>query len=178
MLRQARQDGDMKKIWSYFLSATVVLASLILIFITLGIGLTIFLRFVKITMPGWIVQFAEYGLLWMPLLGAAWLLQKDQHVNVDLLVSRLNRRNRSVLNLVHAVLGVGVCGILSWYSIVVVWEHYQRKIMDIQVVDMPQYAILIVLPAGFLMLLVQFLIKLADGLSEMKAEPSKEQSNS
>jgi hypothetical protein len=51
------------------LDASNVLAVTLLL-MTLTVGATIFLRIGGISAPGWVVQFSEYGLLWIPLLGA------------------------------------------------------------------------------------------------------------
>lgn len=151
------------------LKVLFVLAGLFLLFITITVAYTIFARFFGIPGPVWVVQFSEYSMLWMTLLGAAWVLKKGKHVSVDLVTGRLNTRTRRVLNLVHAIMGMAVCGVICWYGAVVAWGQYQRGVTDIQVVDMPKYLILLIIPAGFLFLTLQFLQNFITDLKQLRS---------
>ena len=147
----------MDRALNVILSIMGVLAGLLLLFITISIGYTIFVRFFGFSGPVWVVQFTEYSLLWMTLLGAAWALKNNKHVSVDLLTSRLTSQINNYLSLAHSVMGMLVCGVLCWYGAKVTWGQYLRGVTDIQVVDMPKYLILIIIPLGFLILTLQFL---------------------
>lgn len=161
----------MDKILDKILAILAVLSGLLLLFITFAIFYTIFARFLNIPGPVWAVQFTEYALLWMTLLGTAWVLKQQRHVSVDLLTSRLSARTKVYFNLGHSVMGVVVSGILCWYGTVVTWGQYQRGVMDIQVVDMPKYLILVIIPIGFLFLVGQFLRKFLADLKRVKDFP-------
>ncbi len=145
-----------------------VLAGLLLVYITFSITYTIFARFLGFSGLIWGVQFTEYSLLWITLLGAAWVLKRDRHVSVDLLTNRLSSQTRKYFDLAHSLMGVGVCGVLCWHGIVVTWGQYQRGVTDIQVVDMPKYLILVIIPIGFLFLAMQFLRKFFECLKEIR----------
>ncbi len=145
-----------------------VLAGLLLVYITFSITYTIFARFLGFSGFIWGVQFTEYSLLWITLLGAAWVLKRDRHVSVDLLTNRLSSQTRKYFGLVHSLMGVAVCGVLCWYGIVVTWGQYQRGVTDIQVVDMPKYLILVIIPLGFLFLAMQFLRRFFEDLKEIR----------
>ena len=93
----------------------------------------------------------------MTLLGTAWVLKRQKHVSVDLLTSRLGAKSKIYFNLAHSVMGIAVCGMLCWYGTDVAWGQYQRGVVDIQVVDIPKYLILMIIPIGFLILVCQFL---------------------
>jgi len=153
------------------LAVLAVLSGLLLLFITFAIFYTIFVRFLDISGPVWAIQFTEYALLWMTLLGTAWVLKKQRHVSVDLLTSRLSAQTKLYFNLAHSVMGVAVSGVLCWYGTVVTWGQYQRGVMDIQVVDLPKYLILIVIPIGFLFLVGQFLRNFLTDLKRVKDFP-------
>ena len=161
----------MDRILDKILAILAILSGLLLLFITFAIFYTIFARFLDIPGPIWAVQFTEYALLWMTLLGTAWVLKQHKHVSVDLLTSRLSAQTKLYFNLGHSVMGVVVSGILCWYGTVVTWGQYQRGVMDIQVVDMPKYLILIIIPIGFLFLVGQFLRKFLTDLKRVKDFP-------
>ncbi len=144
-----------------------VLAGGLLLFITLSICVSIALRALSLPVPLWSVQFNEYSLLWITFLGGAWLLRKKRHVSLDIITRRLSDGNLRVLNSLHAVLGALVCGSLTWISGAVVWDHFQRGVIDVRAVDVPKYLILAVVFLGFLILTLEFLCEM---LQEIRSE--------
>ena len=156
-------------IWNRIVAAGAFLSGVILILIATVTSVTIFGRFFGWTAPGWTVQFTEYGLFWIPLLGAAWLIRHDKHVNVDIVVSRLKPKPKEIVTIAHHFLGCLICIVLLRSSFIVWLELKQRMIMDLQVIDMPKYLILTVLPVGFFLMAVQFLVKLVGAVKEWSA---------
>jgi C4-dicarboxylate transporter, DctQ subunit len=134
-----------------------VVISIILVLMTLSIGYAIFARAVGLPGPVWIVQFNEYAMLWATFLGAAWLLSKKRHVSIELVVSHLSQGVQKVFHLIHSLLGVGLCSILGWYGTLTTLENFQRKVINVQAVDVPMAYILVVIPLGFFLLLLQFI---------------------
>jgi TRAP-type C4-dicarboxylate transport system permease small subunit len=137
-----------------------VLAGLLLLFITFSICVSIALRTLNLQVPLWSVQFNEYALLWITFLGGAWLLRKKRHVSLDILTRRLSESNLRILSSLHAILGLLVCGCLTWISGVVVWDHFQRGIIDVRAVDVPKHWILAVIFLGFLTLTLEFMCEM------------------
>ena len=144
-----------------------VLAGLLLLFVIVSISVSITLRTLNLHVPLWSVQFNEYSLLWITFLGGAWLLRKKRHVSLDILTRRLSENNLRVLNYLHAVLGILVCGSLTWISGAVVWDHFQRGVIDVRAVDVPKYLILAVVFLGFLILTLEFMCEM---LQEIRSE--------
>jgi len=147
-----------------------VLAGLLLLFITFSISYSIFTRALGFQSPVWTVQFNEYSLLWMTFLGSAWVLSRRKHVAVDVVMTGLGPRGKRIAEVAHSLLGVGVCGVLCWYSAVITLSLFQRGVMDVQAVDMPKHLVLMVIPAGFLVLTVQFFRNLAISLRRRRPE--------
>ena len=55
-----------------------VLAGLLIIYVTLSISYNIFARSLGFAGMISVVQFTEYSLLWITLLGAIWVLKRDK----------------------------------------------------------------------------------------------------
>lgn len=147
----------MNKILEKLLTLTAILAGLLLFFITFSIGYAILTRAVRLPSPVWVTQFNEYALLWITFLGTAWVLARGKHVSVDLLTGQLNHGAKKYFRLVHSIIGTAVCGILLWYSCSVTWGQFQRGVTDVQAVDVPKYLVLVVIPIGFFLLVLQFI---------------------
>jgi C4-dicarboxylate transporter DctQ subunit len=151
------------------LMGMAVLAGLLLLFITFSISYSIFTRALGFQSPVWTVQFNEYSLLWMTFLGSAWVLSRRKHVAVDVVTARLGPAGKRIAEVVHSLLGIGVCGILCWYTTIMTLNLFQRGVTDVQAVDIPKSLVLMVIPAGFLVLTAQFLRNLAASLGNTKS---------
>jgi TRAP-type C4-dicarboxylate transport system permease small subunit len=152
--------GRLDKLLDGVNSVLAFLAGLLLIFVTVSICVSIMLRALDMQSPLWSVQFNEYSLLWITFLGAPWLLRRGGHVSLDIITRRLSERGAMIMRRVHALLGLGVCGVLSWITIRVTWDHYLRQVMDVRAVDVPKHLILAVVAVGFVLLTLEFLRKL------------------
>jgi C4-dicarboxylate transporter DctQ subunit len=151
----------LSRILDRVLTGMAVLAGLLLLFITFSISYSIFTRFVGLPSPVWTVQFNEYSLLWMTFLGSAWALNRGKHVSMDVITGRLRPPARRIMDIVHSLMGIGVCGVLCWYTSMMTLNFFQRGVTDVQAVDIPKYSVLMVIPFGFLILTVQFFRNLA-----------------
>jgi TRAP-type C4-dicarboxylate transport system permease small subunit len=145
------------KIMDRILNLLAVIAGLLLLFTAFSIGYSILARSLGYQAPIWVVQFNEYILLWIKFLAAAWVLQRGKHVSIDLLTSRLDRRQKISLEVVHSILGILVSTVLCLYGLAVTWGQFKRGITDVQAVDVPKGFILVIIPLGFFLLAVQFL---------------------
>jgi TRAP-type C4-dicarboxylate transport system permease small subunit len=149
------------KILNHLLSGMAVLAAIILGFITFSISYSILLRSLGFQTPVWTVQFNEYSLLWMTFLGSAWVLSRRKHVAMDVVTGQLKPRARRIAEMMHGVMGIFVCSVLCWYSAGMTLNLFQRGVMDVQAIDVPKHLIIMIIPLGFLVLILQFLRNLA-----------------
>jgi C4-dicarboxylate transporter DctQ subunit len=150
------------------LTGMAVLAGLLLLFMTFSISYSIFTRALSFQSPLWTVQFNEYSLLWLTFLGSAWVLRRRKHVAVDVITSHLGPTGRNIADVIHSFLGAALCGVLCWYSSLVTLNFFQRGVTDVQAVDVPKSLVLMVIPAGFLVLTAQFFRNLVASLQKTK----------
>jgi TRAP-type C4-dicarboxylate transport system permease small subunit len=155
------------KIFDRILDSLAVVVSLILIFMTLSIGYSIFARAMGFRGPLWIVQFNEYAMLFATFLGTAWLLAKGKHVSIELVVSRFKPRGQKIFELIHSIMGIGLCAILGWYGMLTTIENFKRNVIHVQAVDVPMAYILFVIPLGFFLLFLQFTRTLFSTIKEI-----------
>lgn len=152
------------------LNAMAVLAGLILLFITFSISYGITTRAFGIQSPIWTVQFNEYSLLWMTFLGSAWVLSRRKHVAIDIITGRLGPRAKRVAEIIHSLMGMGVCGVLCYYTSLMDLNMFRRGVTDVQAVDVPKSLVLFVIPFGFLCLTIQFIRNL---IAELEKGPKE-----
>ena len=151
----------MAKVLKWICDFMAVVGALLLLFITFSIAYSIITRKLNLPTPIWVVQFNEYALLWVTFLATAWILSKDKHVSVQILVLFLGKRGRRTLAFIQSLVGIGLCGVLCWYGMYTTWDHYARGVIDVGSVDIPKAYVLAVIPLGFLLLVLQFIAKAA-----------------
>ena len=149
------------------------IAGFLLLFITFSISYTIFTRVAGVSSPVWIVQFNEYALLWITFLGTAWVLARGKHVSIDLLTGRFSPRKKSYFSLFHGMLGTIICLVFLWYGFWVVLEQFQRGVIDVQAIDVPKYLVLMIIPIGFLFLVMQFIRQFFNTLKKFDKDTEK-----
>jgi TRAP-type C4-dicarboxylate transport system permease small subunit len=104
----------------------------------------------------WVAEIVEHSLLWLTFLGTTWVLKRNRHIKMDMVVDQLNPRHQSFLNLITSFLGAIVCLIIAWYSARVTWQHFQSGYKLLTIMDTPSALINFIIPVGFFLLTIQF----------------------
>ena len=149
----------MNKLLSKINSVSAALASAVMLFVMFSISYSVIVRSFGLRSPIWILQFNEYGLVWICFLATAWVLAENKHVRVDILFNQFGPKGQGVLLLIQNVVSTAACAVCLYYTSLSTWEHIRDRVMDIQSVDVPKGWILIVIPFGFLLLTLQFIHK-------------------
>lgn len=138
------------------LEALTWLAGAALTFAMLLVSLEICLRYVFNTTLLWTVQITEYILLYLPFLAAAYVLRREEHITLDILIRTLAPAVQRRLNLVTSAIGTLVCGVLGYYGSDVAWDYYVRDVPRMEAVKIPAFLVTMVIPIGFAALAIQF----------------------
>ena len=157
------------KLFDLIIDSFAVLGGILILLVTLFVTYSVTHRYLHYKPPIWILQCTEYALLWLTFLGAAWLLKKDGHIRIDTIVRRFRPKGRLVFDIIVACLGCIVCIIIFWFGVEKTIDLYQRGIMDVKGVTMPQYPLFLVIPLGGLLLLIQFIRNLSAHLKTLSS---------
>ena len=109
----------------------------------------------------WAFDLSEYSLVWMTFLAAPWILLRDGHVRIEILVDVLGKFTQRVLGVLVSLIGLAVCVILTWRTGIAAVEYYQNDVMMARIWYIPRIWPYIVVPIGSLMLSFAFLARLA-----------------
>ena len=148
------------RVWTIFdatLNIFALLSALLLAFIMLSICLEVVMRYFLNRPLVWVIEMSEYALLYITFLGTAWLLRREGHVTVDVLLVRLNPKSQAALGLFSSIIGIAISLVLIWYGSEVAWDHYQRGIFKPTVLQFPTAPILAIIPIGSIILAMQFI---------------------
>lgn len=162
------------KLFNQVVNFMAVLAAAIIVFTTAIVAYTIFIRLFGGIGIRWSWQFAEHSMFWFPFLAAPWLLRNHKHVSVDLVLNLLPLKVKKILYVLHGFMGIALCLALTYFCTLVTYDNYRRGIMEIQVIDLPKYLLLIVLPVAFLVLALQFVQNLIISIQQLRRHNAAE----
>jgi C4-dicarboxylate transporter DctQ subunit len=121
----------------------------------------------------WSMEVTEYCLIWMTFLGTAWVLRKEGHVMVDVIVTRIPKTSRHMLDTILSIIGILMCLLLTWYGAKVTL-HYIQTGRTMSTILMPQTWIMyIIIPIGSLLLTIQFIRRTLKHFNLWKTSRSK-----
>lgn len=134
-----------------------VVACVLMVLITLAICAEILTRWLFDISNIWLVELSEITLLYITFLGAAWVLGKDGHVTLDVLLNLIGENGQRWLHLVLSILGAVTCFVIMWFGALVMLDQFQNDIREPTIMAPLTFWITSVIPFGFLLLGVQFL---------------------
>jgi C4-dicarboxylate transporter DctQ subunit len=105
----------------------------------------------------WVEEIGEYSMLFMTFLGAAWLLTKDGHVEMDIVVARFPQRTQLLIRAVMSWVGAAICLVMTYSGGDVAFDHLARGLHQPTPVEPPDFPLFAVIPLGFLFLSIQFM---------------------
>lgn len=113
----------------------------------------------------------EVLILWIVFLGAAWLVKKDAHVNMDIVMLMLKPRARAVVDMISSIICAAASLVIFWYSVIVILNLFHRGTLETGNLTINTGYVLLAIPIGCLPMAIQFLRK-AYGLSKQLAAPA------
>ena len=112
------------------------------------------------------------------LLAAAYTLQNNAHVRIDVVASRLNKRTRDWIDLFgHLVMLGPIALIMVWLSVPFFWESFRDGEMSSNAGGLPVWPAKLFILVGFLLLFLQMVsevIKRAAVLAGVIRDPEPE----
>jgi len=91
------------------------------------------------------------------MLGTTWVLTKDGHVSVDILITHLKPKVQMVLNIITSLMCAAMFLTLAWYGSIVTWQLFEEGTRLVGELYPPQGAIVIIIPIGSFFLFIQCL---------------------
>ena len=152
------------RIFDSVLDAGAALSGALLVAVMLLTSIKVFFRYgLREGLMG-VDQISGTLLLYIAFLGAAWVLRREEHVTIDLLVTRLGPRNRRWLTCANSVLGALICLVVAFYGTVEAVTSWQRGILIPAEIEIPRVINLGVIPLGAFLLSLQFLRRAGQAL--------------
>lgn len=141
------------KLYDGLLAGLAALAAAAFGALSFIIAYEVTMRWLGFRPPVWPVAISEFTLLYATVLAAPWVLRRAEHIQVTTLAVMLPARWRAALGLVVCVIGMIVCLLVAWYGLRVTLT---AQGLEIRSFEMPKWIVYAPLPAGFLLMAVEF----------------------
>lgn len=147
----------MIKFLDRIMTAAAVLAGALIVLVMLMVCAKVFSRyFFGVGIVG-VDQISGTLLVYVTFLAAAWVLRREQHVTIDILLSSVGDGPRRWMNIVASLLGAAVCFLLMVYGTLEVWQSWQRGVRVAAELEIYRAYNLAVIPLGSFLLFIQLL---------------------
>jgi TRAP-type C4-dicarboxylate transport system permease small subunit len=141
------------------LDALAVAAALILFAMVAIVTADVVLRNAVDAGIAWANEVSEYALYIMTLLTAPWLLRRGQHVRLDIVLTLVPARVAWLMEAAGDVLGFAVSVVLIRYGLVMTIDSWRLGAITIKNLVFPEWWLLALLPATFVLLAVEFVFR-------------------
>ena len=144
------------KAYNSLLQGMAVLSGVLIFASFLMIVVDVSMRIVGLKPPLFTVATVEYILLWFTMLAAPWLARIKGHVFIDAVTQFLPSSIKAVVaKIVHTICVVS-CSIYAVHSYLLFDYAWERGLVDLRTVDMPQWIIYLPMPICFALVAIEF----------------------
>lgn len=158
----------LEAIFDTIMNISAVFCGVLVIFVMLSVSVDVVMRYFLNSPMFWVGELAEYAMLFITFTGTAWLLKKEGHVTIDILIAVIDSKTRNILGVFTNILGVFICVFLTYYGAVVTWDHFLRGVYNPSLLQFPKAPLIAVIPFGSFLLLIQFMRKTLILLQNLK----------
>lgn len=144
------------RIYTGLVYAMALMAGATLVWLMASVISSVTLRNLGLQPYAWLFTSAEYGILYMTMLGAPWLAREKGHVHIELVTSALPEGLRSFVSRGVAALCVLTCGLLAWKGADLFLTNIARSDFDVRAYYFPRWILTIAFPLSFGMMAIEF----------------------
>jgi TRAP-type C4-dicarboxylate transport system permease small subunit len=144
------------KYYEACLQLLAFVAALLLGAMALLVTLDVVMRNVGLGTIAWVNEVSEYSLPVATLLIAPWLLHRNEHVRLDVLLMSLPRRFGLLLEKSCDVIGIAICAVFIWYSVRLILDSSRIGSMMVKTLAIPEWWQYALVPLCFSLLAVEF----------------------
>lgn len=135
------------------------IAGLMLVYIVVSVTIDVVFRYLFNNPLPYTLDISEILLHFITFLTAAWVMKRDGHVKMDLVLAALKREHQLLINGLTSILSAIICFVICWCGSVVTFDFFQRNVHQGMMLELPRAPILSVIPLSFLFLFFQCIKK-------------------
>jgi C4-dicarboxylate transporter DctQ subunit len=149
--------------YDWLTTALAVVSGIIMVAIFAGVIVDVTVRDFGYQSPRAIQPLAEFGLLYITMLGSPWLLRNKGMIIVESLRMVMPSAMRRAGEIVVYLACIAVCVILTWYAMYQFIESWQTSAADQRAITVPLTYAYAPMAIGFFLMAVEFIRLLFSG---------------
>lgn len=144
------------RFYDALLHLMALIAAGTLVWLMISVVLSVAMRNLGVQPFAWLFTSSEYGILYMTMLGAPWLVRERGHVHIELVTAALPARLRRLVSRAVAAGCVAVSLILAWYGLELFLTNLERNDYDVRAYFYPRWLLTITFPVAFGFMAIEF----------------------
>lgn len=144
------------RLYEFVLYAMAFVAGAGLVWLMVSVVGSVTMRNLGLQPYAWLFTSVEYGLLYITMLGAPWLVRERGHVHIELVTAALGPAARRIVSRGVALMCVLVCAVLAWKGAELVATNIARNDYDVRAYFFPRWMLTIAFPISFTLMAVEF----------------------
>lgn len=158
-----------KKIYNFSnLSETISVIFLILLFFTVLYEVLARSVFGKPTI--WANEFVGYFLVSAAYIGSSHTLRKNKHLIIDLLLLKLSKKKKLLLECIANLISLIFCILVVFYGFKLVQISYFLGVVSVSELRIPLWIPKLIIPLSFLLLSLEFLFRIKKQIYYFKSK--------
>lgn len=153
----------MKKIYAWYekaLTAGLIVGCLAIFLMAVGVSADVILRNLELANLPWVVEISEYILYLATFLAAPWVMHKNGHTRVDLVIRLLPSRTGKFTQAVADGMALFICLFLLYYGARTTIEALRLKSLIIKQLIVPEWWLFAIIPVSGLLLTLEFVYRI------------------
>jgi TRAP-type C4-dicarboxylate transport system permease small subunit len=144
-------------------------AGWIVVVMMLTISYDVAMRYVFNAPTTWSFEVNRYMLIAVVFIGSGWTLSSGGHVSVDIATERLPERRRLILDLVTSLMAGTYVAVFFYQSVLFTHDAWANGVRSTEYLAWPLWPIRMFLVIGSLLLLLEYLIRIAGNAGRLAA---------
>jgi len=145
------------KTYDGLVTALAVVAGSLLVWLGVAVIVSVMQRNLGYQPTAWLFLSTEYGMFYLTLLGAPWLVRERGHVHIEILTAALSKRSLNVFSRFISLLCVIVCAVMAIKGVELVQMNLERNDFDVRAYFFPTWLLSITFPVSFTLMAIEFL---------------------
>jgi len=151
----------MERAYRLLLEAGAAIAAIVLGAMALAVTVDVLARNVGLGTLPWVLEVSEYCLPLATFLAAPWLLHRNEHVRLDVLLRALPRAQARALDIAANLVGLAISGVFVVYGVRTALDSARQGSMVIKSVVFPEWWLFVPVAVCFGLLALEFARRLA-----------------
>ena len=144
------------KAYALILKSLAAIAAVLLGVMAFLVTLDVEMRNVGLGTIAWVNEVSEYSLPVATLLIAPWLLHRNEHIRLDVLLVSLPAGASRALEKACDVIGMAICAVFVWYGIRLILDSARIGSMVVKTLAISEWWQYALVPVSFFLLAVEY----------------------